>query len=184
MNSSHRSEILAGLHAMGEADICRQHSLGTFLYDTAQFESKTQPRPANAPHQAWQPCPALPNTSKHDGDTDTGICAACPTMAMLLLNQERHADRHHAELQRLLDALQTRLSWIDLQLQVLLMSGTACQSTEVVQQVSRLLHQQGAQCLLLEADLEEQVAALTQSLHMIGWYLTEQRAAAAGQSYV
>ena len=186
MNPSHSKETQAGLHAVGEADICRQHSLGTLLlHNTAQLESKTQARPANAPHQAWQPCPALSHTSRQDGNAGTGVCTACPTMAMLLLlNQGRNADQRQTELQRLLDALQTRLSRLDLQLQVLLNSGTDSQSTEVVQQVSGMLHQQGAQCLLLEADLDKQVSALTESLHMIGWYLTEQRAAAAGQSYM
>lgn len=181
--SSHSREIPAGLHAVGEADICGQHSLDTLLPNTAQPEGWTQARLANGPHQAWQPCPAHPNTYQHDGHAVHGACKSCPTMAMLLLNQGRSAEQHQTQLARMLDVLQTRLSRIDLQLHMLLNPGTASHPTEMVHEVSELLDQQGAQCLL-EADLQEQVAVLTQCLHVIGWHVTEQRAAAAGQSYV
>ena len=183
LSMNHSREQAAGLHAVGEADICGQSSLGTMLHNTAQPEGRTPTRPANAPHQAQMPCPTLPNTSSHDGHTDTGACLHCHAMAMLLLRQGRLADLHHTELAKLLDVLQTRLSQLDLQLQMLLNPGTAYQPTDIVQEVAELLQQHRAHCLL-EADLQDQVAVLTQSLHRIGWYVIEQRAAAAGQSYM
>lgn len=170
---SHSSELVAALHTVPKDGL---------LQDTAQPECRTEARPANAEPQAQQSCLAHPTMSKHDVLTLTGPCKFCTTMAMLLTEGSNECQRQD-QLKRTLEALQRQLSQMDLQLHLLQNQGTDVHPFQMVREVSELLDQQGSQCLL-EADLQEQVTTLTYCLHMLGWYVTEQRAAVAGQAYV